>query len=57
MTEQQEETQVVVAPPKKLSGAQRKKDERERVRDEKTGVLKLGIWQPHAKVLRGRQNA
>jgi len=41
----------------KLSGAQRKKDTRERIKNKKgVWVLKNG-WQPHPRVLRGRQSA
>jgi hypothetical protein len=55
------EEETVVAPmaenPKKPSGAQRKKDNRKRVKNPKTGVWELEQqWQPHDRVLRGRQN-
>lgn len=51
-----ETEQIADAPhEKKLSGAQRKRAwaERERTLDEK-GVLRLNIWQPHERVLRGK---
>ena len=59
MNEQADQETAFNDPPKekKLSGAQRKKDNRKRVKNPKTGVWELeNKWQPHARVLRGRQN-
>ncbi len=52
MSEEVKEPISVGAVPKKPSGAQRKKDTRKRVK--RDGVWRLDIWQPHAKVLRGK---
>jgi hypothetical protein len=54
-TEQEQPTPE--APPRRLSGAQRKKDTRTRIKNPKTGVWELeSKWQPHSRVLRGRQS-
>lgn len=56
-TTPEQEQPAPKAPPKKLSGAQRKKDTRTRIKNPKSGVWELAQpWQPHAPVQRGRQS-
>lgn len=52
MSEKAKKQTPASALPKKPSGAQRRKDRRKRVL--RGGVWRLNIWQPHARVLRGR---